>query len=180
MPHIIEAAKSGRAACRTCKQPIAKGELRLGEEVPNQFAGGETTHVWHHLACAAKKHPGPLLAALHDTELEVPGRAELEKAAAGAASSEKPSTFPYAEHAPTGRSSCLACQKPIGKGELRVAIERDVDTGNFVGRGAGYLHAACASGHIGDAPEALLAKVRANSPGLAAVDVEALRTAMTA
>jgi len=59
MAHVIEAAKSGRAACRTCKEPIAKGELRLGEEVPNQFAGGETTHVWHHLACAAKKRPGP-------------------------------------------------------------------------------------------------------------------------
>ncbi len=178
MAHVIEAAKSGRAACRTCKEPIAKGELRLGEEVPNQFAGGETTHVWHHLACAAKKRPGPLLAALHDTDLEVPSRAELEKVAASAASSEKPSTFPYAEHAPTGRSSCLACHKPITKGELRIAVERDVDTGSFVARGAGYLHAACAAGHTGDAPEALFTTVKANSPGLGAADVEALHAAM--
>ena len=54
MPHIIEEAKSGRAGCRTCRKPIAKGELRFGEEVENQFAdAGETTHRWHHMACAA-------------------------------------------------------------------------------------------------------------------------------
>ena len=54
MAHVIEPAKSGRASCRTCREPIAKGELRLGEEVPNTFSdSGEATHVWHHLACAA-------------------------------------------------------------------------------------------------------------------------------
>ena len=43
MAHIIEEAKSGRAGCRTCRKPIAKGELRFGEEVENQFAdAGET------------------------------------------------------------------------------------------------------------------------------------------
>lgn len=180
LAHIIEAAKSGRAACRTCKQPIAKGELRLGEEVPNQFAGGETTHVWHHLACAAKKRPAALLAALHDATIDVPNRAELETAAAASSSSDKPSAFPYAERAPTGRSSCLACHQAIAKGELRVAVERDVDTGSFAGRGTGYLHPACASGYTGDDAAALYAKLKANSTGLSADDADHLRTALAA
>ena len=179
MAHIIEAAKSGRAACRTCKQPIAKGELRLGEEVQNQFAGGETTHVWHHLACAAKKRPAELLAALGATTVDVPSRAELEATAKAAASSEKPHAFPYAERAATGRASCLACKQPIAKGELRIAVERDVDTGSFVARGAGYLHPGCACGHTGDDAAALLAKVQVHSPALSAADLEALRAAVT-
>ncbi len=179
MAHIIEAAKSGRAACRTCKQPIAKGELRLGEEVQNQFAGGETTHVWHHLACAAKKRPAALLAALAGATVDVPNRAELEAAAGAAAATEKPAAFPYAERAATGRASCLACHQPIGKGELRIAVERDVDTGAFVARGAGYLHPACACAHTGDDAEGLLGKVRAHSPALSAADLDHLRAALT-
>lgn len=174
MAHVIEAAKSGRASCRTCKKPIAKGDLRLGEEVPNQFAAGELTHVWHHLECAAKKKPGPLLAALQETTVEVPNRAALEQLAAGAAKSEKPGTFPYAERAPTGRSSCIACDEAIAKGALRVAVEREVDTGSFVTRGAGYLHPACACGHTGESAAALLQKLRDNSPGLAPADVDAI------
>ena len=179
MAHIIEAAKSGRAACRTCKQPIAKGELRLGEEVANQFAGGETTHVWHHLACAAKKRPAELLAALGATTVEVPTRAELEASAKASASTEKPHSFPYAERASTGRASCLACHPPIAKGELRVAVEREVDTGSFMARGAGYLHPACACAHTGDDAPALLAKVHVHSPALSAAELDALRAALT-
>ena len=65
MPHTIEEAKSGRAGCRTCRKPIAKGELRFGEEVENQFAdGGETTYRWHHLTCAAGSKTDELRATL--------------------------------------------------------------------------------------------------------------------
>src|SRR5688500_16765560 len=41
--HIIEPASSGRAKCRSCDQPIAKGELRFGERQPNAFGDGEMT-----------------------------------------------------------------------------------------------------------------------------------------
>ncbi|TFG33306.1 hypothetical protein EU527_08380 [Candidatus Thorarchaeota archaeon] len=44
----IEAAKSGRASCRTCDTLIAKGELRLGE--PSLFEG-HVSYRWHHLNC---------------------------------------------------------------------------------------------------------------------------------
>jgi hypothetical protein len=175
MAHIIEAAKSGRASCRTCKKPIAKGDLRLGEEVANQFAAGEMTHVWHHLECAAKKKPGPLKAALETTTIEIPNRAELEKLIDDAAKTEKPSTFPYAERAPSARSTCMQCNEKIEKGEMRIAVEREVDTGTFVTRGAGYLHPAHAIEHTGDDPAELYKRIAANSPGLDKADLDALK-----
>ena len=33
--------------CRGCGRPIARGELRFGERLPNAFAEGEMT-VWFH------------------------------------------------------------------------------------------------------------------------------------
>ena len=175
MAHMIEAAKSGRASCRTCKKPIAKGELRLGEEVANQFAAGEMTYVWHHLECAAKKKPGPLKAALETTTVDVPNKDALLAELASSAKTEKPSTFPYAERAPTGRSSCMQCNESIPKGELRVAVEREVDTGSFVAKSAGYLHPACAVEHTKEDAEALFTKLKANSGNLEAGDLDALK-----
>jgi poly [ADP-ribose] polymerase len=178
MPHMIEAAKSGRASCRTCRKPIAKGELRLGEEVPNQFAAGEVTHQWHHLECAAKKKPAALKAALATTTENVPNRAELEAELNKAGKTEKPSNFPYAERAPTGRSSCLQCSQPIEKGTLRVAIEREVDTGSFVTKSAGYLHAAHAAEHTAKEAKALFDEITANSLNLDDQDKQALKDEM--
>ncbi len=174
MAHTIEEAKSGRASCRTCKKPIAKGELRLGEEVPNQFST-EPAFQWHHLPCAAKKKPAALKQALASTTLTIPDRAALELEVDASAKKEKPSTFPYAERAATGRSSCIACSTAIDKGTLRVAVERDVDTGSFVTKGAGYLHAACAAGHLALAPDVVLEQVKGNSPGLDATELDALK-----
>ena len=65
MAHTIEPAKSGRASCRSCRQPIGKGELRFGEDVPNAFSdSGEPSYQWHHLACAAEKKPAQFTLAL--------------------------------------------------------------------------------------------------------------------
>lgn len=144
---IIEEAKSNRAACRGCREKIQKGELRLGDEVVNAFSSGdEPSFQWYHLSCAADKKPQELKTALADFAGEVPGRAELEEkiAAAAAKGKKKAITFPYAERAPSGRSKCLECGETIEKGQMRVAIEREVDTGSFVTTGAGYLHPACA------------------------------------
>ena len=59
---MIEPASSGRAKCRSCDQPIAKGELRFGERQPNAFGEGEMT-LWFHLPCAAYSRPEPFLEA---------------------------------------------------------------------------------------------------------------------
>ena len=45
MPHVFEPAPTGRAKCRGCGRPIAQGDLRFGERIPNPFAEGETT-LW--------------------------------------------------------------------------------------------------------------------------------------
>lgn len=176
MAHTIEVAKSGRAGCRTCRQPIAKGELRFGEETPNAFGdAGDMSFRWHHLKCAATKLPTELKEALKAFAGDVPDRAELEDAITKAEAS-KPPPYPHADRAPTGRAKCLSCSEAIAKGALRVAIEREIERGMSTQKGAGYLHPACAAPYMetlgtshGDLTEALQKNSR-----LEAADLEEL------
>ena len=167
MANVIEEAKSGRASCRTCKKAIAKGELRFGEEAPNAF--GDTPSMrWHHLTCAAEKLPAELKAALDQFTDPVPNRAELDKLMTDAMAKgrAKPGGFPYADKAPTSRAKCIQCSQPIEKDSVRVAIEREIDTGAMVTKGAGYMHPKCvvayAEANGGDKDE-LVAGLRQNS-----------------
>ncbi len=172
MPNVIEISKSNRASCRSCRQKIDKGVLRFGEEIPNAFnpeAG--MSHAWHHLACVAKKHPELLRPALDAYPGEVPERAELERLMTSV-HPQAAKGFPYAERAPTARSKCMACGEGIEKGDWRVAVEREVDTGAFTASGAGYLHAECAQEHVQD-PE-LMAKLKAHGAALSPVDLNEL------
>lgn len=148
MAHVIEEAKSGRASCRTCRKPIAKGELRFGEEAENAFGEpGDTTFRWHHLMCAAQKLPVQLKETLATFEGAVPERAEIDKTIEEAIS-KLPPPYPHADHAPTGRARCQGCGEGIGKGEVRVAVERDIDRGMGAQKGAGYLHPKCATAWV--------------------------------
>ena len=176
MGHIIEPAKSGRAKCRSCKKAIEKGSLRLGEEILDPFGSGGTTHVWHHVECAAEKKPDELKAAMADYADEIPERAALEKKIADSQKKLPPGTFPYAENAPTGRSKCMACEESIAKDTLRVAIEREVDTGTFKTKGAGYLHPMCAADFTGDS--AMFPKVKENSRELTKDQLAELEAAL--
>ncbi|HSO39969.1 MAG TPA: hypothetical protein VLT33_45895 [Labilithrix sp.] len=166
MAHTIEVAKSGRAGCRTCRNPIAKGELRFGEESANAFGEpGDMSYRWHHLKCAASKLPDELKTALAVHEGEIPDREELDKLMAEAVAN-KPPPFPYADRAPTGRARCQACGEAIAKGALRVAIERELDRGMGATKGAGYLHPACATAFVeeqGGTHEKLTTELRANT-----------------
>ncbi len=175
MAHTIETAKSGRAGCRTCRQPIAKGELRFGEEVPNAFSdSGGTSYQWHHLRCAAQKKPHQLKETLATFTGEVPDRAALDELIREGEAKAKPA-FPYAERSPNARSKCLECGEGIEKGALRVAVEQEVQAAGFMTKGARYLHAACAKSF--DLPD-MLAKVEAHSRGLSDEDRAELRAAM--
>ena len=181
MPNVIEEAKSGRASCRTCKKAIAKGELRFGEEAPNAF-GDAPTLRWHHLSCAAERLPAELKEVLDKYPGEVPDRAGLEKHMADALAKghAKPGGFPYADKAPTGRARCQQCQQNIDKDTLRVAFEREIDTGAMITRGAGYLHPACVAAYAeahGLAKAELASGVRANSR-LVAADLDAVIAAI--
>lgn len=167
MANVIEEAKSGRASCRTCKKSIAKGELRLGVETMTQFSDTPSMQ-WHHLLCAAGKLPAELKEALASYPGDVPNRAELDKAMEDAINKggAKPGGFPYIDRAPTGRAKCMQCGEPIEKGTFRVAVEREVDTGSFATRGAGYLHPRCAAENlenVGGSLEELVEGLRKNS-----------------
>lgn len=149
MDNVIEAAKSGRASCRTCRKKIDKGTLRFGEATENQFdPDGGMSLRWHHLECAAAKMPDKVKPALDAFGGDVPDRAAIDAAlASGKKAAAADKRFPYAERAPTGRSRCIECNEAIAKESWRVAVEREIDTGSFVRTGAGYLHPACAEGH---------------------------------
>ena len=167
MANVIEEAKSGRASCRTCKKPIAKGELRFGEEAPNAF-GDAPSMRWHHLMCAAERLPAELKAALDAHPAPVPNRAELDQAMTDALAKGrgKPGGFPYADKAPTGRAKCIQCQQPIEKDSIRVAVEREIETGGMVTKAARYMHPACVAANLeasGEDKDALIEGVRANS-----------------
>ncbi|MFO0614444.1 MAG: PARP-type zinc finger-containing protein [Polyangiaceae bacterium] len=177
MAHTIEVAKSGRAGCRSCRNPIAKGELRFGEETVNAFSGeGDLTYRWHHLKCAASKLPTELKSALETFAGEVPNRAEIDELITKAEAS-RPPPYPHADRAPTGRAKCLSCSEPLAKGSLRVAIEREIERGMTTQKGAGYLHPACAAPYMETQDmthEQLTEALRKNTRGLSDTDLEEL------
>jgi len=167
MANHIEEAKSGRASCRTCKKTIDKGALRLGIEAANAF-GDTPSMQWHHLTCAAGKLPAELKEALVAYAGDVPERAALDAlmTEAYAKGHAKPGGFPYLDRAPTGRAKCMRCGEPIAKDSYRVAVERELEVGMAIQKGAGYMHPACVAAHLettaGDRA-GLVAGLRANS-----------------
>jgi hypothetical protein len=180
MAHTIEEAKSGRAGCRTCRKPIGKGELRFGEETENAFGdAGDMTYRWHHLMCAAGSKSDELRATLPSFESLVSAelKVELEKAMTEA-DAKKPPPYPHADKAPTGRAGCQGCGEKIGKGELRVAFEREIERGMQMQKGAGYLHPKCAAAYLEThqqvSHEALTEAIRKNTRALSEDELEKL------
>lgn len=171
MPHVIELAPTGRAKCRGCSQPIAKGDLRFGERVPNVFAdaeGAEST-LWFHLRCAACKRPEPFLPMLNDTSTAIPGRAWLEREAALGLAHRRLPRVDGASLAPSGRAACRACKEPIAKGSWRIGLVYFED-GRFAP--SGYIHAACARAYLETTD--LLPRVQQFTPGISREEIEAL------
>ena len=151
MPHVIEAAKTGRAKCRGCGEPIAAGTVRLGERVPNPFSddGGETT-LWYHVACAAFLRPEAFLEAIAAPEAaaiaaQIDGRETLaHEATLGAAHRRLPRAT-AAERASSGRATCRHCKQLIEKGAWRLALTY-YDEGRFAP--SGFIHIGCAREYL--------------------------------
>ena len=176
MPNVLEPSKSSRAMCRSCRQPIAKGELRFGEETVNRFADpGAVALQWHHIACAAKKKPNQLAEVLAGYTEAFEGRAEIERLVAENAAKQKPGTYPYAERAATARSRCDGCREPIAKDELRIATPREPEPGSNMAPTPRYYHARC----MEKSPE-LMGALRANSRGLADADFDEIAKVLEA
>jgi hypothetical protein len=138
MPHVFEQAPTGRAKCRGCNRPVAKGELRFGERIANAYAEGETT-LWYHPVCAAYRRPEVVLEALEAGP--PPAEADLlERAARATAAHRRLPRIAGGERAPTGQAKCRACREPIGKGSWRVRLVF-YEEGRF--SPGGFLHLGC-------------------------------------
>lgn len=141
MPHVIEPASSGRAKCRGCNRPIAKGELRFGERQPNAFGEGEMT-LWFHLLCAAYTRPEPFLEVVDQSGDAAPG---LAAAANFGIAHRRVPRIHGAERAPTGRARCRSCKELIAKDEWRIAL---VFFEEFRFEPGGSVHAGCAQAYF--------------------------------
>jgi hypothetical protein len=137
--HVIESASSGRAKCRNCEQPIAKGDLRFGERQPNAFGDGEMT-LWFHLTCGAYSRPEPFLEA-QGAATPDPQLAALAAAAHFGIEHRRVPRLHGAERATSGRAHCRSCRALIGKGEWRLAL---VFFEEYRFNPGGYIHAQCA------------------------------------
>lgn len=144
MPASFETATSGRARCRGCGQAIAKGELRLGERLPNPFADGEMTH-WFHPLCAAHKRPEALLEALGTAPPDVAERERLERIARHGVVHHRVPRIDGAERSPTGQAKCRHCHEPIERGHWRIRLVFHQD-GRF--EPAGFVHLACRAAYF--------------------------------
>jgi len=145
MPHKIEVAPSGRAHCRGCKEPIAKGSTRFAEEYNSPYSeeGGLSFRYWH-LQCAARSLANELGQALAEYPGPIDDRPSLEALVAQHA---RP-PMPFAERASTGRARCRACEENIAKGALRVVFERTYETPIGPQKAAAYAHARCLARYL--------------------------------
>jgi len=143
MPHLFEPAASGRSKCRGCREPLAKGELRFGESLPNPFGEGEVMH-WFHPRCAAYRRPEPILEALQAAS-DVPDREDLERIARTGVERHRLQRIDGAERAPTGQAKCRQCHDPIEKGTWRVRLVFH-DEGTL--SPGGFIHLACGQAYF--------------------------------
>ena len=141
MPHTIEPAASGRAKCRGCGKPIAKGELRFGERLPNPFADGEMT-LWFHLTCSAYKRPDSLGEVLEDPPLELDNIDELRRIVAFGLEHNRAQRIGAIEKAPSGRARCRHCRATIDKDAWRIPL-LFFEEGMF--NASGFIHLDCAA-----------------------------------
>jgi len=164
MPHLFEPAPTGRAKCRGCGRPIAKGELRFGERIPNPFAEGEAT-LWFHPLCAAYKRPEPLLDTVLQSPGSVPDPEALERAAQGVSVHRRLPRIDGAERAPSSQAKCRSCHEPIPRGAWRIRLVF-YEEGRF--NPAGFVHLTCRGDYFEGA--GILAPLLHFSPDLSAED----------
>lgn len=147
MPSVIERASTGRAKCRACSQPIAKGEERFGEALPNAYGEGDAL-FWFHLPCAACSRPESLLPVLEQSQAAGDREVLLGLARDGIAH-PRLCRIAKAERASSGRARCRHCRELIEQGALRLSLQM-FEEGRF--NPMGTIHATCAVHYFGVEP----------------------------
>ena len=145
MAHVFETSPSARAKCRGCGAPIAKGELRFGERLPNPFGEGEMT-LWFHPICGLYKRPEPFLEALAAGDVPLDDTERLQRLAQEGITHRRLPRIDGAERAPSGRARCRSCREMIGKGEWRFPLVY-FSEGRF--EASGFVHAKCSREYFG-------------------------------
>jgi hypothetical protein len=166
---LFELAPSARSKCRGCSQPIARGDLRFGEKLPNPFAEGEMT-LWFHPLCAAYKRPEPLLQVLGETAETVPERPQLELTARTSLAHRRLPRIDGAERAPSGQAKCRSCKEPIAKSTWRIRLVF-YEEGMFTAGGS--IHLECARTYF--ETDGILDRVLQFSPDLKDEERDELR-----
>jgi len=159
MSHLISLAPTGRAKCKSCKAPIQKGELRLGEAVPNAFGEGEARH-WYHLSCGAERRPEAFQAAHAVLEDPLVERDELLRRSATGLEHPRWTRVVRVERASSGRARCRHCKELIEKGGLGLTLEIIEDG---MANPAGFVHPSCMLGY-GGTIEGLVERVARATP----------------
>lgn len=182
-PLKIEAARSSRSRCRTCRRKIDKDLLRIGVLLEGPYGTG---YLWHHLTCAAKRRGDDVEEAYRSEAWEdgvkVPPIEDL-RALREKAEEERKSRkeAPHAERAPSGRAKCKHCDETIEQGAFRVVLLREVRFGNQIRGGPINVHPACVAAELlaedcMTEVEGFEDAVRANTPDLSEADAAELFT----
>lgn len=178
MAPTIERAPSGRAKCRGCGQPIAKGDLRLGARLANPFDETKELTLWFHPRCGACTRGEVFLEAARTASEELPDRDSLEAEARRSVEYPRLERLRGAERARTGRATCRSCREAIRKDAWRLALTfYDEVEGRF--SPGGFLHAGCAGDYFGTSAS-VLGRVKHFTPELAPSDIEELKAALGA
>jgi hypothetical protein len=169
--HTIEPAKTGRAKCRGCGEPIASGTLRLGERVPNPFGdeGSETT-LWFHVPCAAFLRPEAFVEVIAQTTEAISDRATLEHEAQLGIAHRRLPRATTAGRAPTGRATCRSCKQLIEKDAWRLALVYFEDS-RF--SPSGFIHISCVKEYL-ETTE-IFGRLKHFSPGLTEEELADIR-----
>ncbi|KAF9608108.1 hypothetical protein IFM89_006035 [Coptis chinensis] len=143
-PWKAEYAKSSRASCRTCKNPITKELLRFGKMVQSsQFDG--LMPMWNHAACILRK--ANQIKSLDDVEgidsLRWEDQEKIRKYIEGGVSTSSITTVADnvggIEVSQTSRATCRRCTQKIMKGEARISTKPEGQGA----RGVAWHHASC-------------------------------------
>lgn len=149
MASLIERASTGRAKCRACSLPIARGEERFGEALANAYGEGESL-FWFHLACAACCRPDSVLPFLAESVAAPDELSRLQRLAEAGIAAPRLSRIARAERATSGRARCRHCRELIAHGTFRIALH-GFEEGRFTSLGT--IHASCAAHYLGALPE---------------------------
>jgi ribosomal protein L37AE/L43A len=172
-PYLIEAARSSRSKCRTCKRKIDKDLLRIGILLEGPYGTG---YLWHHLNCAARRRFEDVEAAYEEVAwadgVDVPPLDELKKLqeAAEKKKADKKES-PWAERAKSGRSKCKHCEETIAKDSWRVILDREVEFFGQTRTTQVNIHPGCVAAELAsdDCPtevDSFEDNLRANCTGL--------------